>query len=118
MIPIPDVDRGRGDHRQLLGVVMFEEGGFYKLGTRHGVLNCAYTRNQFSSCENNFLSVEDVPDEEIPLRTAANLSSIGSGQGFFKCFCKGKCNSNKCKCKKAGVQCNSKCHNSGPCDNK
>ena len=35
-----------------------------------------------------------------------------------KCSCNSKCSSNRCKCKKNGVLCNSRCHSSGSCDNK
>lgn len=37
-VPIPEVDRGRTDHRNLLGIIMDATNGFYKIGTRHGVL--------------------------------------------------------------------------------
>lgn len=44
-IPVPDVDRGRGDARSILGVVLeLSPDGFYKLGTRNGVLKQLYAR--------------------------------------------------------------------------
>ncbi|CAK9807179.1 hypothetical protein ANTPLA_LOCUS5208 [Anthophora plagiata] len=45
-------------------------------------------------------------------------SSVSGGQGYQRCVCKGQCKSNKCKCKKSGKLCNSKCHNSLICLNK
>jgi hypothetical protein len=43
------------------------------------------------------------------LRELVSLESIGNGQGFIKCDCKiGKCVN--CKCKKANIKCNSRCH--------
>ena len=115
---IPEFDQRRGDHSNLLAAVLSENDEMYKLGTKHGKLEGSYSRNQFHLCDEKFLKAECVPDQEISLRAAANLESIGTGQGFFKCTCKGKCNTNKCKCKRKGKQCNSKCHSSGPCPNK
>nr|CAI5851271.1 unnamed protein product [Callosobruchus analis] len=40
-VPIPDVDRSRSDHRNILGVVMSIEGGFCWIGTVHGILQTA-----------------------------------------------------------------------------
>lgn len=37
------------------------------------------------------------------------LSSVG-GQGLVHCACTGPCDSGKCKCFKAGRECNSRCH--------
>ena len=34
---------------------------------------------------------EEVPTQEISLRAVATGQSTGSGQGFFKCFCKKNC---------------------------
>ena len=36
-IRISDVNRGRGDPRSVLAVVMSVEGAFYKLGTENGI---------------------------------------------------------------------------------
>ena len=33
-IPVPDVDRGKADARNILGVVMETSEGFFKIGTR------------------------------------------------------------------------------------
>ena len=37
-VPIPELDRGRADHRDLIGVVLEVKDGFYKIGTKNGVL--------------------------------------------------------------------------------
>jgi hypothetical protein len=42
------VDRGKGDPRNLLAVVLSREEHGYKLGTKSGVLCGLYTRNQYS----------------------------------------------------------------------
>ena len=39
--------------------------------------------------------VEDVPSQAVSLREAVRSSSIGLGQGFFKCTCTTGCNSIK-----------------------
>jgi hypothetical protein len=118
-IPVPDVDRGRGDTRSILAVVMeVNEDGFYKLGTRNGVMKQLYARSQFSTCHQNLVQMDEVPSTQASLRTVASAQSTGTGQGFFKCCCKTKCQSNRCACKKKQVLCNSKCHASLPCTNK
>ncbi|XP_074040062.1 uncharacterized protein [Leptinotarsa decemlineata] len=82
-VPIPDVDKGRGDLRNILAVVMdTTEDGFYKLGTANGVLKQLYAGSQFTVCTKSLVRVEDVPDQETGLRTVATAQSTGSGQGF------------------------------------
>lgn len=47
-IPIPDVDKGKGDLRNIIGVIIqTNEEGFYKIGTKHGVLQNLYCRFYF-----------------------------------------------------------------------
>lgn len=119
-VPVPDVDRGRGDARSVLAVVLeATEDGFYRLGTKQGVISKYYSRSEFSTCPANILTIEDVSqDKEVPLRSVATAHSTGHGQGFKKCYCKTKCQSNKCACRRNNVLCNSKCHNSLTCTNK
>ena len=102
MVPIPLVDRGRAEFTNAKAVVLkIDESGTYKLGTRHGILKQLYTRNQFNPCEQQFLSIDDVPQErEISLREAANADSMGHGQGFIKCTCSMFCNNIRCRCYK------------------
>ncbi|CAH1976111.1 unnamed protein product [Acanthoscelides obtectus] len=39
IIPTPDVDRAKGDLRNVIGVVLeASDGGFYKIRTQHGIL--------------------------------------------------------------------------------
>lgn len=118
LIPIPDVDRGRGDHKNLKGIILSDEDGFYRIGTEFGTLDSLYTRNQFSICKEKFLDPDSVPNTEISLRSAAKKSSSGTGQGHFFCKCTTKCKDGRCKCKRAERLCGSKCHNSGSCCNK
>ena len=118
-VPIPDVDRGRADFRSIKAVVIeATDSGNYKLGTEHGELSQMYVRSQFAPSVEKFINVSDVPSRTVSLREAARSSSIGLGQGFFKCTCTTGCNNKRCKCKKADKICNSRCHNSNSCKNK
>nr|CAH7765217.1 unnamed protein product [Callosobruchus chinensis] len=119
-IPGPDVDRGRGDARSVLAVVLeAAEYGFYRWGTKEGVISKYYSRSEFCTCPANILKIEEViQDTEIPLRSVATAQSTGHGQGFKKCNCESKCQSKKCACRKENILCNSKCHNSSTCTNK
>ncbi|CAH1375908.1 unnamed protein product, partial [Tenebrio molitor] len=116
-IPIPDVDRGRGNARSILGVVypVFPILiWFYYQPCCQG-----FFRSQFSKCPMNIIQENEVSmDKRITVKTVATLQSLGSGQEFFKCSCNIKCKSKKCMCKKKDVLCNSKCHKSLPCCNK
>ena len=82
----PDVDRGRGDHKNLKCIILSED-GFYWIRTEFGKLESLYTRNQFSICKDTFLDPDSVPDKQISLRSAAKNSSSGTGQGHFFCKC-------------------------------
>ena len=121
LVPIPDLDRGRCDYPNIKAVVLeIHPGGHsWKLGTKSGVLDQWYSRNQFQPTLEKFMSVEDVPlDKEISLRAAARAESVSGGQGYFRCNCTGDCKTKRCKCFKAQVKCNSKCHNQRSCSNK
>lgn len=116
---VPDVDRARSDPRNLLAVILeVQNGEFYQLGTKQGRLSQLYTRNQFTICEEKFILLDDVPDLAVSLRECVRKSSLSGGQGYQRCVCKGHCKSDKCKCRKSGKLCNSKCHNSLTCLNK
>ncbi|KFD49691.1 hypothetical protein M514_09388 [Trichuris suis] len=118
-VPAPDVDRGQVDARNLLAVVMsVTENGFCRLGTAQGVLNQLYARSGFTPCRKELIRIEDVPNQEIPVRSTAIAQSTGSGQGFVRCTCKNKCQTMRCSCVKKKIKCNSKCHSSIPCSNK
>jgi hypothetical protein len=49
-------------------------------------------------------------------RTPIDVSQLSSSCKIKSCL--QKFSSNRCKCKKNGVLCNSRCHSSGSCDNK
>ena len=121
-IPIPLVDRGRGDPRNILGVIVDRnENDMYKIVVKGGILNVRFARNQFDVCSQTLLTEQDVSQEqEISLRNAVQFESNCGGQGYAKCNCSGsgRCLTNRCKCFKAKVQCNSRCHACVSCPNK
>ncbi|KAI6648407.1 hypothetical protein LOD99_14085 [Oopsacas minuta] len=120
MVPLPDVDRGKGDFRNIKAVVVaVEHNGTYKLGTKYGQLNSHYTRNQFTPCLDKFLEINDVQTgKEISLRQVARNESVGTGQGMFHCSCKKTCLRTTCKCYRSNRLCHSRCHNNQSCSNK
>ena len=44
MLPIPDIDKAKGDLRNIIGVVLEVNNGLHKIGTKHGVANQQYCR--------------------------------------------------------------------------
>ncbi|KAK4879816.1 hypothetical protein RN001_007962 [Aquatica leii] len=118
VVKVPDVDRGRLAPRNVLAVVLsVNESGLYKLGTKEGILERIYSRNEFTLADSNFITESDIPSSSLTLRKASALSS-GSKQGFVICHCKRYCNTKRCNCRSKEVLCNSKCHNSSACKNK
>ena len=121
-IPIPSVDRGRGDPRNLMGKIVEkdQERELYKIAVRAGVLNGHFSRSQFEVCSQDLVKDSDINRErEVSVREAAIESSRSGGQGFQKCNCSAnQCKTNRCKCFKAKIKCNSRCHASLSCPNK
>ena len=67
-VRIPDVDRGQGDPRSVLAVVINVNDGFYKLGKEHGVLKKWYSRREFFIVHEKLLTLESMGTEEKSLR--------------------------------------------------
>ena len=84
--PIPLVDRGRGDSRNILGVILDRsENDNYTLVTKHGILKGAYTRNEFELCPQKLLSLSEMNCvKHVSLREAVILGSQSGGQGYVK----------------------------------
>ena len=72
-LPSPDVDRGRCNSRNLLGMVVEIDSrkGLYKIGTTQRKLNSWYARNQFSTCTEEIFSITHVPSKKISLQEYA-----------------------------------------------
>ena len=100
LVPVPDVDRGRGEFRYIKGIVTVNQtNGCYTIGTKHGILKQPYCRNQFIPTNAPLLQLGDVSNSaEITLHEVARKESIGTGQGYVHCKCKSGCrNVHTCK---------------------
>jgi len=143
LLSIPSVDRGRGDASNLIAVVVQTKDEKYQVATKDGVLNrlttsstsktlsiISYTvmynvvffrwmeRNSIASTKYKSLKIDEIPlHKELSLRELVRLSSVGTGQGYRRCACKQKCQSNRCACFKSGIICNSACHAGRSCEN-
>ena len=118
VVRVPDVDRGRLAPRNVLAVVVdVISSGLYLLGTKKGLLERLYARNEFTTADSNFIDGHDVTSTALSLRSASMITS-GSKQGFPSCNCKRYCIDKKCKCRSKNIKCNSKCHSNSPCKNK
>ncbi|CAF1370373.1 unnamed protein product [Rotaria sordida] len=120
LVPVPDIDRGPTDARNILAVIMGIKHDKYKLGTQNGILSGYYSYHQVSKAPGlPTLFIQDIQkDEPKSLREIVRLQSITGGQGLLKCHCKGGCKTNRWKCKQANMLCNSRCHHSATCNNK
>jgi len=118
VVRVPNLDRGRLAPRNVLAVVVdVNSSGLYLLGTKEGLLERLYARNEFTTADNNFIEAHDVPSSSLSLRSASVITS-GSKQGFVSCHCKRHCIDKKCKCHSKNMKCNSKCHSNSSCKNK
>ena len=90
----------------------------YVLATEHGHLSDVYSRASLAPSPTGFVSLEDIPEGiTLSLREVARLTSGGSGQGVWKCVCRKSC-TGRCKCRRDGRKCSSRCHKSTKCNNK
>ena len=91
VVPIPNVDRGKGDPKNIMSVVQSKTEKGYRLATKQGILLGSYTRNQFEPTDSLFLKPSDIlADNFISFRQAVRLNSICDGHGFQKSGCSGK----------------------------
>nr|CAI5835985.1 unnamed protein product [Callosobruchus analis] len=99
LIQVPDADSGHLTPRNILAIVSgINDDGFYELSTENGPLDRLFSRNELLQTNSQFMpEADNIYDKKISLRTAANMSSKGSGQGFLRCNCKKFCGDNKSK---------------------
>jgi hypothetical protein len=84
-IPIPMVDRGRGDPRNILGVILdCDEQNMYTIAVKSGVIGSKYARNQFDLCPQKLLTCNDVNTQCTETLRQAVKASTSGGQGFWK----------------------------------
>ncbi|XP_072380794.1 uncharacterized protein [Diabrotica undecimpunctata] len=80
-VRIPEVDRAKADSRNIIAIIIsVKDERLYKLGTKHGILNQLYARNEFTTCKETLISVNNVPATEISLRECARKDSNLGGQ--------------------------------------
>ena len=114
VIRVPDLDRRRLAPRNILAfVVDVSSSGLYLMGTKEGLLERLYARNEFTATDNNFI----VPSSSPYLRSASMITSR-SKQGSVSCHFKRYCIDKKRKCHLKNVKCKSKCHSNSSCKNK
>jgi len=105
VVRVPDLDRGRLAPRNVLAVVAdVNSSGLYLLGTKEGLLERLYARNEFTTADNNFIDAHDVPSGSLSLRSASMITS-GNKQEFISCHCKRYCIDKKCKCLSKNMRC-------------
>ena len=80
-MPIPSGDRGPGDPRTILGVILAVENGQYTIGCPSGIVKGKYSRHQFDLCPQRLLSESDInSDSSVSLRQAnKRVSTLWSG---------------------------------------
>ena len=120
VVPIPVVDRGECDARNLVGRVLLKSNDMFKIGIRAGILNNIYSRNQIEKCSRPLMIEHDINSNVTASLRGTLKSGPCGGQGYIKCACKGikKCTKNKCVCFKKKIKCNSRCYNCNTCINK
>jgi len=118
VVRVPDLDRGRLAPRNVLAVVVDDNSSrLYLLGTKEGLLEQLYARNEFTAADNNFIEAHDVPSSSLSLRSASMITS-GSKQGLVSSHCTTYCTDKKCKCRSKNMKCNPKCHSTSSCKTK
>ena len=80
-VRVPGVDRVRCDSRNILGVIMEADlsEDLYRIGTKNGILNSWYARNQFSTCTESTVNIADVSSVNISLSECAEKASLFGG---------------------------------------
>ncbi|KRZ74729.1 hypothetical protein T10_6626, partial [Trichinella papuae] len=73
-----------------------ESEGLYTVGCREGKLASKFTAADLQVISEKLLSIDEVPDDEIPLRTAVTKAT--DDQGYVKCMCLSGCSSGRCSC--------------------
>jgi len=80
VIRVPDRDRGRLAPKNILAVVVDVScSGLYLLGTKKGLLERLYARNEFRTANDNFIEAHDVRLSSLSLRSTSLIKS-GSKQ--------------------------------------
>ncbi|KAE8736784.1 hypothetical protein FOCC_FOCC017761, partial [Frankliniella occidentalis] len=80
---VPLVDRGKGDARNVVAVVLDKtDDGYYRVGNQDGTVKNLLSRNQFDVSKERILRTEDVSSAPKSKRNLATAASLLGGQGF------------------------------------
>ena len=124
-VDIAKVDRAKVDSRVVAGVVVEVVAGKhessdvkYRVACHGGVMKACRVRAELSPAPHMTPALIGLPHIEkewqvmsvVGDRECVRAVSCVGGQGHIHCLCKGKCETGKCTCLKAGVLCNSRCH--------
>jgi len=83
-IRIPLVDRGRGDPRNILGVILdCDEHNMYTIAVKSGIISSKYAMNQFELCPQKPLTYCNVNMECTMTLNLAVKAIASGGQRFF-----------------------------------
>jgi IS30 family transposase len=122
-IKVPKKDRPSGATTiRLLCRVLRRRGNTYELQTKHGILRSLYGPQNLNRIDQATAEADgrEIGNNrrKITLRYAAKAGHTGQKRKIF-CGCAGNCQSARCVCHKAGVQCTIYCHpRTGDCPNK
>lgn len=102
LLNIPKVDRGPGDSRNIICIIIDQKNGVNQVAAKHGMIKGWFGAESLTVAGSTFLNKKDIPlEKSLSLREAVSLES--GGQGMLKCSCKPskqQCTRNKCICKK------------------
>ena len=127
LVQVAAPDRNKTDSHYIPGIVVeVTDNQFCRIACKGGVLKTCYARETLRVEANvtpELYRLQGLTDTwkalpKISVREALTHISPTGGQGYVKCGCKGECKMSNCKCFKAGVLCNSRCHGgSATCKN-
>jgi hypothetical protein len=121
-IQVPKKDRPAGTTAvRLLCKVIRQKGHLYELQTKYGILRSFYAVKNLNAVAQTTAELDNREignnRRKITLRHAAKAGHTSSRRKIF-CGCSGSCQTARCICYKAGVQCTIYCHQrTGDCPN-
>ena len=118
-VAVPKIDRFSVDRPTLpCKIIKKTKNDKYELGTKFGIIEICYAASELEPLGTAaFPELDNIPSNKISIREAARLQSVGPVSGGI-CNYKNECNNNRCRCKKAGGNCSSRCHSGRSCQNK
>ncbi|CAF1072263.1 unnamed protein product [Didymodactylos carnosus] len=79
-VPVPLMDRSRADPPNVLGLIITEINGMYKIGCRGGTIKRLYAHNQFKKYDSKILKIVDIDLEGRSLRNIVENECVLGGQ--------------------------------------